>query len=70
MRPHNKEWVVKMKEVGLQPFNIKIKKHETGDNVSHSIIENGKFEKFYNLMEKNDFLITWLDRYFIIDPII
>jgi len=61
-RYHNKEWAEKMKLVGLQPFNVTNDKRETGDRVSHYIVQNGKFEQCTNSLTDNGFSITWLDR--------
>lgn len=39
---HNRQWAAKMKEVGLQPDNGSGR--ETGQSVSHRIIEGGPFD--------------------------
>ncbi len=51
---HNLEWGTKMKEVGLHPSSTGEEGgKETGQNVTHYIIEGGKFEKaFENLKIK------------------
>lgn len=61
-RYHNKEWADKMKKIGLQPFNVTNQNRETGDRVSHTIIENGKFDLIANKFIENGFTISWLDR--------
>jgi len=48
---HNKEWAMKMKEVGLQPYDGTGK--ETGQNVSHKIIEDGLFQKVFQTMPES-----------------
>jgi predicted SprT family Zn-dependent metalloprotease len=42
---HNREWADMMLKVGLQPFNVKEPKKETGMRCSHKIVEDGKFSK-------------------------
>ena len=61
-RYHNKEWAAKMKTIGLQPFNVVNDKRETGDRVSHYIVEGGKFDNIVKAFLKSGFTITWLDR--------
>lgn len=53
---HNREWAAKMKEVGLQPDDGTGK--ETGQSVSHRIIEDGPFQKAYQQMPEN-FKLPW-----------
>ena len=53
---HNREWAEKMKEVGLQPDDGTGK--ETGQSVSHRIIEGGAFQKAYRQMPEN-FKLPW-----------
>ena len=48
---HNKEWAMKMKEVGLQPDDGTGK--ETGQNVSHRIMEEGLFQKTFQTMPES-----------------
>ena len=50
---HNKEWAEKMKEVGLQPSDTgKPGGNETGQHMTHYIIEEGRYEKAFNEMPK------------------
>jgi predicted SprT family Zn-dependent metalloprotease len=48
---HNREWAMKMKEVGLQPDDGTGK--ETGQNVSHRIMEGGLFQKAFQAMPES-----------------
>lgn len=50
---HNMEWARMMKKVGLQPFNIKDPKKETGMCCSHRIIEDGVFQEAMNNLPDN-----------------
>jgi SprT-like family len=46
---HNKEWAAKMKSIGLQPSSTgMVGGKETGQRVSHYVVEGGKFEQAYN----------------------
>ena len=47
---HNKEWAEKMKAIGLQPYCTSDISKEVGQNVSHTIIENGKFAQAFEKM--------------------
>lgn len=53
---HNREWAEKMKEVGLQPDDGTGK--ETGQSVSHRIVQGGPFQKSYQQMPEN-FKLPW-----------
>ena len=48
---HNKEWASKMKAVGLQPNDGTGK--ETGQKVSHTIIEGGRFQMAFQAMPES-----------------
>ena len=61
-RYHNKQWATKMKTIGLQPYNIDEPAKETGDRVTHHIIENGAFDVATKKLLGRGFTITWLDR--------
>lgn len=48
---HNKEWGTKMKEIGLHPSNTSEPGgKETGQKMSHYIVDGGKFEVAFNSM--------------------
>lgn len=48
---HNKEWAEKMKEVGLQPSDTGQQGgKETGQHMTHYIIEGGRYEKAFQEM--------------------
>jgi predicted SprT family Zn-dependent metalloprotease len=50
---HNKEWGRKMKDVGLFPSSTGQEGgKETGDKVSHYVVEGGKFEEKYGVMRE------------------
>lgn len=51
---HNSEWADKMESIGLMPSDTGEKGGKrTGQQITHYIIENGKFEKAYEKMDKN-----------------
>lgn len=57
---HNREWAAKMKEIGLQPYNVKNPEIETGSGCSHSIIADGRFILSYvDLINECDFKLEW-----------
>lgn len=63
-RYHNKEWGRKMKEIGLHPSHTgKIGGKETGDRVSHYIIEGGLFEDHCAALLAKDFALSWHKRF-------
>ena len=53
---HNREWAKKMKEVGLQPDDGNGK--ETGQSVSHRIMDDRPFMKAFQAMPEN-FKLPW-----------
>lgn len=56
---HNKEWARKMKEVGLQPTTDGTPNgKETGTSCTHFVIENGKYERAFNQMDKT--IAIWI----------
>lgn len=61
---HNKEWAQKMIEVGLHPSDTgKQGGKQTGQSMSHYIIEGGLFDKLCKkLIDTDTFLIPYLDR--------
>ena len=56
---HNKEWAMKMIEIGLRPMAFD--GGMTGDRVSHSIIAGGRFDIACRLLLGQGFQITWQD---------
>lgn len=59
---HNKEWAAKMKEIGLQPTDTgEPGGKETGQKMTHYIIEGGAFERAANDMVKSGFMLSWAD---------
>lgn len=49
---HDKEWAAKMKEIGLQPSDTgKEGGKETGQSMTHYIIEGGKFDRAFRVLE-------------------
>ena len=63
-RYHGKEWVEKMKSIGLQPISIGVepsKNNGTGDRVTHTIIPGEKFDRASDkLIQK--FHLIWVDK--------
>ena len=61
---HNKEWAAKMIETGLHPSDTgQTGGKQTGQSVSHYIIEGGLFDKACTKLIKSEtFFIPYLDR--------
>jgi hypothetical protein len=58
---HNREWALKMKDVGLQPSHTGEEGGKmTGDSMTHYIIESGSFSKAYEAFEGKG-VFNWLD---------
>jgi len=61
-RYHNRQWAEKMKSIGLHPSNTgEMGGRELGDQMSHYIIEGGKFDRVTAELCKADFTIEWRD---------
>jgi hypothetical protein len=61
---HNKEWGLKMKEVGLIPSNTGLPGGKTtGRTVSHYIDPAGRFISACRVVVNSGFKIEWLDRH-------
>lgn len=59
---HNKEWAAKMKEIGLQPSDSgKPGGKETGQKMTHYIIEGGAFELAAAELVRGGFTLSWAD---------
>lgn len=59
---HNKAWGLLMKRVGLHPSNSgKPGGKETGQQMTHYIVERGQFEMHCNKLIKQGFLLRWAD---------
>ncbi|MCB9913279.1 MAG: SprT-like domain-containing protein [Planctomycetes bacterium] len=57
---HNKEWATKMKAVGLLPTSTgKPGGKETGDKVTHVIMEGGAFDQAFDGLERQGFRFPW-----------
>jgi len=57
---HNREWADKMITVGLHPSSTGEQGgRETGDKMSHFIIEGGAFELAYRELEKSGLKLVW-----------
>ncbi len=62
-RYHNKEWALRMKEIGLQPSDSGEEGgKETGDKVHHIIVPDGKFDRLMRKLLARGFAITWLEK--------
>jgi SprT-like family len=61
---HNQEWADKMLAIGLCPSHTgKPGGKQTGDQVDHFIVKNGKFLTSCKALLGTDFKISWYDRY-------
>lgn len=59
-RYHNREWADKMKELGLQPTdNGGEDGKETGESVSHLIVQGGPFDEAADRLLGKGFTIIW-----------
>lgn len=59
---HNREWADKMISIGLQPTNTgAVGGRETGDSMTHFILENGPFAKAINELEHRRFSLRWAE---------
>jgi SprT-like family. len=62
-RYHDKEWGAKMKSIGLQPSSTgEPGGKETGQKVSHWIIEGGPFDLAFKKLETKGFKLNWQAR--------
>ena len=61
---HNAEWATMMKRVGLQPQAVDNKDRETGNKVSHVIIENDAFDKACAKLLKTGLALPYSERTF------
>jgi hypothetical protein len=59
---HNKEWAARMRSIGLMPSDTEAPGgKETGDSVSHYILEDGLFARSYTRLEATGWQIGWGD---------
>ena len=57
---HNKEWGIKMKEIGLHPSDTGAEGgKETGQKVSHYILDGGRFAAVYGKWEAQGLKLSW-----------
>ena len=57
---HNRQWAVKMREVGLQPTSTgQPGGMETGQAVTHYILPEGRFAKAYAQLASSGFQLHW-----------
>lgn len=62
-RYHNREWGQKMKSVGLHPSNTGDPGgRETGDQMTHFIVEGGPFELATASLLSSGFKLTWAEK--------
>jgi predicted SprT family Zn-dependent metalloprotease len=67
---HDRQWAAKMKEVGLYPSDTgKPGGKETGQKVSHYVIEGGPFAKAFAKLEATGFKLRWQSRVTAGDPV-
>lgn len=66
---HDKQWAAKMKEVGLHPSDTaQSGGRETGQSVSHYIIEEGPFAAAFVKLQATGFKLRWQSRTAEADP--
>ncbi|WP_395009085.1 SprT-like domain-containing protein [Undibacterium sp.] len=59
---HNKEWANKMKSIGLQPSKTgKPGGKETGDQMTHYVIDGGLFQEYCNQLLRQGFILSWAE---------
>ncbi len=57
---HDREWAAKMKEIGLQPTATGLPGgKETGQHMTHFIIEDGPYAKAYAKLKGRGFQLRW-----------
>ena len=57
---HNRQWAAKMKEIGLQPTDTgEAGGKETGQRVTHYIVENGAYAKAYAKLKAKGLALHW-----------
>src|SRR5262245_21131280 len=57
---HDREWAKKMKEVGLQPSSTgEVGGKETGQRVTHYIVEGGPFSSAFAKLQSTGFKLHW-----------
>jgi hypothetical protein len=60
---HDKQWATRMKEAGLQPSDTgQPGGKETGQSVSHYIVENGRFAVAFAKLQATGFRLRWQSR--------
>lgn len=60
---HDKEWSTKMKEIGLHPSDTgKPGGKETGQSMTHYIVDGGKFDKAFKKLEEKGIGLGWNGR--------
>lgn len=66
---HDKQWAAKMKEIGLYPSDTaQPGGKETGQQVSHYIVEGGPFAKAFAKLQVTGFTLRWQSRTAEADP--
>ena len=62
-RYHNREWAAKMTEIGLQASSTGAPGgSETGDTMSHYVIEGGSFARLAYDLHKSGYRLTWAEK--------
>jgi hypothetical protein len=60
---HNKQWAAKMIEIGLMPSHTGgLGGKQTGQRVTHYIIENGSYDTKWQKLETSGFMLNYQDR--------
>jgi SprT-like family len=60
---HDRQWAMKMREIGLQPFSTSEPDKETGYSVDHRIVDCGPFDVSYKSFEAIGQTLHWGDAF-------
>jgi len=59
---HNRQWANRMKQLGLHPSDTgQVGGKETGDRMSHYIVDDGLFAKAMIVLDRRGFAIPWAE---------
>lgn len=66
---HNIEWADRMEAIGLMPSNTgKPGGKRVGEQMTHYVIEGGKFDRACDALLSESFRLSWFDRFPPVDP--
>jgi len=61
---HNREWAQKMESIGLMPSNTgEPGGKKTGEQMTHYIIPDGRFDRVCKELLTKDFTLSWVDKF-------